>query len=254
MSCQGRAIVMVTSHDCHPTKNGTLCAVAFCALATQSRRRTPAQMRTRCSTDTSKRAHSCPSKTFHHQARQLPGWPSCRLLPVPASPDGAFPESVVDLTYRCTIDKQAISNRRWCLAPEGRDQLRYAIARFDSFRSVELSETIEAAVGRTITSVAVDNSNRLIVDLTLDDGTVLHLVQPPSDPDPSGEPRSDRALRGATSFGSSGRTAAPQSCSRRRPNRRIPVELPSFVCDPLEPFCSRRERGAPPLPAVRALR
>lgn len=107
-------------------------------------------------------------------------------FPVAASPDGAFPESVVDLTYRCTIDKQAISNRHWRLAPHARDQLRYAIARFDSFRSVELSESIEAAVGRTITEVAVDNVNRLVVDLTLDDGTVLHLVQPPADPDPSG--------------------------------------------------------------------
>jgi len=107
-------------------------------------------------------------------------------FPVQASPDGAFPESVVDLTYRCTIDKKAISNRRWGLSSLARDQLRYAIARFDSFRSVDVSERIEAAVGKTITSVAVDNSNRLIVDLELDDGSVLHLVQRPVEPDPSG--------------------------------------------------------------------
>ncbi|MDA8365611.1 MAG: hypothetical protein M0Z62_01465 [Actinomycetota bacterium] len=62
----------------------------------------------------------------------------------------------------------------------------FTIARFDSFRTVELSESIESAVGRTITDVTVDNSNRLAIDITLDDGSVLHLVQPPTGPDPSG--------------------------------------------------------------------
>jgi hypothetical protein len=37
-----------------------------------------------------------------------------------------------------------------------------------------------------ITDVTVDNTNQLLVDLTLDDGTVLHLVQPPVEPHPSG--------------------------------------------------------------------
>ncbi len=105
---------------------------------------------------------------------------------MPACPDGAFPESVVDLTYRCTIDKRAISNRRWCLNAASRDKLRYAIARFDSFRSLDVGEKIEAAIGRTITDVAVDTSNRLAVAISLDDGSVLHLVQPPGEPDPSG--------------------------------------------------------------------
>lgn len=44
--------------------------------------------------------------------------------------------------------------------PVIREVSRYAIARFDSFRSVEVSETIEVAVGRTITAVEVDNTTR----------------------------------------------------------------------------------------------
>ncbi|MCA1706815.1 MAG: hypothetical protein LC808_27565 [Actinobacteria bacterium] len=183
----GRAVVMVTSHDCHHDKEWNA-----------ARRRL---MRGGHSVEEAEAlAEADPLLDRHFQASPIvpledlsPGergnYRAGRVtgyFPVPASPDGAFPESVVDLTYRCTIDKQAISNRRWCLTPQARDQLRYAIARFDSFRSVELSESIEAAVGRTITGVTVDNTNLLAVDLTLDDGSVLRLVQRPVDPDPSG--------------------------------------------------------------------
>jgi hypothetical protein len=183
----GRAVVMVTSHDCHHDKEWNAArrrlmraghsAEAAEALAEAD----PLLDRTFQASPFVPLEDLPPGERGNFRAGRVAGY-----FPVTASPDGAFPESVVDLTYRCTIDKQAISNRHWRLAPQARDQLRYAIARFDSFRSVELSESIEAAVGRTITEVAVDNINRLVVDLTLDDGTVLHLVQPPVDPDPSG--------------------------------------------------------------------
>lgn len=183
----GRAVVMVTSHDCHHDKEWN----AFRSrLLRAGNSIEEAEARAEVEPELDRHFQASPLlplEDFPSGARgNYQGGRVAGYFPVPASPDGAFPASVVDLTYRCTIDKQAISNRRWCLTPEGRDRLRYAIARFDSFRSVELSETIEAAVGRMITAVAVDNSNRLVVDLTLDDGTVLRLVQPPADPDPSG--------------------------------------------------------------------
>jgi hypothetical protein len=183
----GRAIVMVTSHDCHHDKEWNA-----------ARRRLIRSGQSAENAEGLAEADPLLDRTFqasplvpledlpsgdrgNYRAGRVTGY-----FPVAASPDDAFPESVVDLTYRCTIDRQAISNRRWCLAPQARDHLRYAIARFDSFRSVELSESIEAAVGRMITDVTVDNTNQLLIDLTLDDGTVLRLVQPPVEPDPSG--------------------------------------------------------------------
>lgn len=183
----GRAVVMVTSHDCHHDKewNASRRRLIRAGHAVEEAESLadadPLLDRHFQASPFVPLEDLPPGERGNYRAGRVTGY-----FPVPASPDGAFPESVVDLTYRCTIDKRAISNRRWCLAPQGRDQLRYAIARFDSFRSVELSESIEAAVGRTITAAAVDNTNRLVVDLTLDDGNVLHLVQPPADPDPSG--------------------------------------------------------------------
>lgn len=183
----GRAIVMVTSHDCHHDKEWNALRGRLIRAGHSAE-------------DAEALAEADPLLDRHFQASPLiplddlpagerGNYRSGRVtgyFPVLESPDGAFPASVVDLTYRCTIDTRAITNRRWCLAAEARGQLRYAIARFDSFRTVELSESIEAAVGRTITAVAVDNANRLVVDITLDDGAVLRLVQPPTDPDPSG--------------------------------------------------------------------
>jgi hypothetical protein len=183
----GRAVVMVTSHDCHHDKEWNavrsrlLRAGHTIEEAEAMAEADPVLDRHFQASPLVPLEDLPPGERGNYRAGRVTGY-----FPVPPSPDGAFPESVVDLTYRCTIDKQAMSNRHWCLTPEARDQLRYAIARFDSFRSVELSETIEAAVGRTITAMAVDNSNRLVVDLTLDDGTILHLVQPPVHPDPSG--------------------------------------------------------------------
>ena len=108
------------------------------------------------------------------------------FFPLPASPDGAFPECVVDLTYRCTIDKRAITTRRWCLSTPERNRLRYAIARFDSFRTFELAEEIEAAVGKSITDVHIETGPGFTLELILDDDSVLRLVRPPTEPDPSG--------------------------------------------------------------------
>ena len=186
----GRALVMVTSHDCHHDKEWNV-----------ERRRL---IREGLSPEEAEAiAESDPSldRTFqasplvpmedldrpsrgNHRAGRMVGY-----FPLPVPPDESFPESVVDLTYRCTIDRKAIAERRWCLTPETRDRLRYAIARFDSFRTVEVVETIEAAIGRTVTDVRVDSTGALTIELVLDDGSSLHLVQRPTEPDPSGRSR-----------------------------------------------------------------
>ncbi|WP_419919894.1 hypothetical protein [Candidatus Poriferisocius sp.] len=122
-----------------------------------------------------------PGSRGNYRAGRVVGY-----YPLPSPPDSSFPECLVDLTYRCTIDRKAISERRWCLTPFARDRLRYAIARFDSFRTIEVAELIEAAVGRSIVDVNVDTSGSLSVELLLDDESVLRLVRPPVDPEPGG--------------------------------------------------------------------
>lgn len=183
----GRELVMVTSHDCHHDKDWN----------TEVRRLVQAGE----SQDDAERiaeGNSSLDRTFHasplvpvadfpaDQQGNLRAGKVVGYFPVPTSPDEAFPDCVVDLTYRCTVDRLAISNRRWCLSRSARDRLRYAIARFDSFRSVELSERLESAIGREITDVQVDKGSGIKVTLTLDDGTTLDLVQPPSEPEPGG--------------------------------------------------------------------
>lgn len=138
----GRAIVMVTSHDCHHDKEWNSARSRLIRAKHE-----PEEAEALAEADLTLDRH------FHAS-------PLVPLEDLPAGERG---------NYRA-----------------GRDQLRYAIARFDSFRSVGLSESIEQAVGRTITAIEVDNSNRLVIDITLDDGSSLQLVQPPTDPDPSG--------------------------------------------------------------------
>ena len=183
----GRAIVMVTSHDCHHDKEWN---TRRRKLIREGLAEDEAERIAESDDTLDRHFHASPlvpvsdfpaDEHGNLRAGRVVGY-----FPVPACPDGAFPESVVDLTYRCTIDKRAISNRRWCLNEASRNKLRYAIARFDSFRSLDVGEKLEAAIGRTITDVTVDTSNRLSVAISLDDGSVLYLVQPPGEPSPSG--------------------------------------------------------------------
>lgn len=183
----GRELVMVTSHDCHHDKEW---GVEVRRLVNAGESQDDAEVIAEANNSLDRTFHASPlvpledfpsDQRGNFRAGRVVGY-----FPVPESPDGAYPECVVDLTYRCTIDRVAISNRRWCLAKPARDRLRYAIARFDSFRAVELSERLESVIGREITSVQVDKGTGIKVTLTLDDGSTLDLVQPPVEPESGG--------------------------------------------------------------------
>ena len=183
----GRELLMVTSQDCHHDKEWNS-ARARLMKAGMSESEAEAVAEADDTLDRTFQASPLvpledipASDRGNYRAGRVVGY-----FPVPASPDGAFPESVVDLTYRSTIDRKAISNRRWCLTSDARDRLRYAIARFDSFRSVELTENLERIIGRSILGATVDNTNGLVVLLTLDDDSSIRLVQPPTEPEPGG--------------------------------------------------------------------
>lgn len=186
----GRALVMVTSHDCHHDKEWNAQRIRLMRRGID-RQEAEAMAESDPTLDRTFQASPLtPLEDFdtnsrgNYRAGRVTGF-----YPLPAPSDGSFPECVVDLTYRCTIDRKAIADRRWCLSAAARDRLRYAIARFDSFRTVELTETIEAAIGKSISDVYVDGTDSLTIQLVLDDESVLTLVQPPVEPDPSGRSR-----------------------------------------------------------------
>lgn len=186
----GRALVMVTSHDCHHDKewnterNRLIRSGVDSEEAAAIAEDDPTLDRTFQASPLVPLADFDAGSRGNYQAGRVVGY-----FPVPAPPDGSFPESVVDLTYRCTVDRKAITGRQWCLSATERDRLRYAVARFDSFRTVEIVATIEAAIGKSISDVRVDTTSALTVELVLDDDTVLRLVQPPVEPAQGGRSR-----------------------------------------------------------------
>lgn len=183
----GRALVMVTSHDCHHDKEWNIERSRLIRSGMDHREAEPIAEQDPTLDRTFQASPLIPLDDLephsrgNHRAGRVVGF-----FPLPASPDGAFPECVVDLTYRCTIDKRAITTRRWCLSPPERSRLRYAIARFDSIRNFELAEEIEAAVGKSISDVHIETGPGFTLELILDDDSVLRLVRPPTEPDPSG--------------------------------------------------------------------
>ena len=186
----GRALVMVTSHDCHHdkewnTQRARLIRSGHSASeAEEIAESDPTLDRTFQASPLVPLSDIEPTRRGNYGAGRVVGY-----FPLPEPPDRSFPPSVVDLTYRCTIDRLAITARRWCLDQQARNRLRCAIARFDSFRSVQLAETLEEAIGKSVADVSIDSTRPLAVNLILDDGSVLHLVQPPIEPEPSGRSR-----------------------------------------------------------------
>jgi hypothetical protein len=102
-------------------------------------------------------------------------------LPVPASSDGLVPESVVDLTYRVTLDRLDIV-RVACVSDVTRAHLRYALARVDTLRATSLGFDVEAVIGRHIEEVTIPRANPLLVRLVLEGGEILELLQQPAEP------------------------------------------------------------------------
>ncbi len=102
-------------------------------------------------------------------------------LPVPPSEDGTIPESVVDLTYRCTLDRFDVV-RVASLTSLARSQLRYALVRLDALRTPHLDLEVESVIGCRIEAATVPKKDPLTVRLHLDDGREIVLLQQPGEP------------------------------------------------------------------------
>jgi hypothetical protein len=123
-------------------------------------------------------------------------------LPVPALVVNGMeiiPESVVDLSYRTTLDRLAYTQRITCVSEAARERLRFALARLDVLRTLNLEIELSAAVGQEIQSAKVSKKNPLIVELVLGDGSKVHLLQTPGSPEPSPRARTSRSVRGGRS-------------------------------------------------------
>lgn len=104
-------------------------------------------------------------------------------LPVPASTDGLIPESVVDLTYRVTLDRLDVA-RVACVSDGLRARLRYALVSLDTLRARALGFEVEAVVGRKIEHVTIPDTNPLLVRVRLEGGDIIELLQKPAGPRP----------------------------------------------------------------------
>lgn len=171
----GPALVMVTSHDCHFDKDWNI------------RRR--ALIRDGVDDDASRLAEDDATldRTFTAsplvylsevdrdqgllRAGRILGY-----LPVAASDDGLVPESVVDLTYRVTLDRLDVV-RVASVSREARMHLRYGLAQLDSLRATTVGFELERVVGHHIDRVSFPRQNPLFVRLHLDDGTEVDLLQ-----------------------------------------------------------------------------
>jgi hypothetical protein len=180
----GPALVMVTSHDCHFDKEWNR------ARKDLIKRGMPEDDAEREAEDDAELDRTFtasplvdPDEPGLDRGNLLAGR-TVGYLPVPASPDGLVPVSLVDLTYRATLDRLDI-RRVACISDLARAQLRYAMARVDTLRATSLGFQVEAVVGRQIERVTIPEANPLLVRLELQGGEVLELLQRPAEPEPS---------------------------------------------------------------------
>jgi hypothetical protein len=177
----GFGLVMVTSHDCQLEKEW-------------NRRRSELIAGGKSDVDASAEATADPTldrtlvvsplvsvEDIKVDRGQLLAGHVVGYVPVPASNDGLVPECVVDLSYRCTVDRFDVV-RISSVSTLARSQLRYALVRLDSLRTPHLGFGIEDVIGRTIERAEVPQRDPLTVRLHLDDGSVINLLQQPGEP------------------------------------------------------------------------
>lgn len=197
----GRALVMVTTHDCGLDKEWNKRVRALTSAGVpedQAHEDAEADARLDRSfhvsplvDPTSVVVAGAPVDQGQLMAGRIVGY-----LPVPAlEVDGStlVPDSVVDLTYRSTLDRMAYAARVTSVSEKARARLRYALARLDVLRSPTLTVALSAAVGQEITAARVAKRNPLMVELTLSSGDVLQLLQAPGSP-PAGPSRTPASV------------------------------------------------------------
>lgn len=179
----GPALVMVTSHDCHFDKEwnrrrSNLIKRGFPPPEAEQLASADLTLDRTFTGSPLLRPEDLDLERGNLMAGRMLGY-----LPVPASADGVVPEAIVDLTYRVTLDRLDIVRLASISAP-ARAQLRHALTQLESLRAVTVGFEIEAVVGRHIDSVTFSSANPLAVQLHLDGGAIIELLQQPAEPGP----------------------------------------------------------------------
>jgi hypothetical protein len=133
-----------------------------------------------------------PTATFPDQAADAAAGHVIDLFHLPADEGREWAESVVDLSYRATVDRLFIEHRRLVLSEEARMRLRFAVARAETFRSSEIGFQLEQIINKRIRDVRQDPANPIGLEIETWDGEVVQLVKQPTEP-PAGGPQRTRA-------------------------------------------------------------
>lgn len=202
----GRALVMVTTHDCGMDKEFNAAVTELMGPDGTAMSEEAAMRRAEDRDDLDRSFQVSPlvdPGTVHvaGNAVELDLLMAGRIigyLPVPelvVNGRLVIPASVVDLGYRTTLDRLAYTQRITCISEQARQQLRYALARMDVLRSPSLEAALSDAIGQRIVKARVHKKNPLLVQLSLEDGGTVELMRKPGSP-PAGAPaRTRRSVR-----------------------------------------------------------
>jgi len=123
---------------------------------------------------------------FHTDAVQIKSGETIGCFYVPPLPSGEIAQdSVADLAYAATIDRNLLEDRVASLSNDARGRLRLALARLYALRTPEIGFEIEQAVGQKITGIHRDPSSPAEVVFDLQDGSEMRLILKPEAPRPS---------------------------------------------------------------------
>lgn len=189
----GYGPVMIVTHDCHMDRE-FLAEVSRLRQADRRLALADAESQAESDPDLDRFFQVCPLLPVDAVATQwgsIASGEAIGLFPVAEDPDkGLRAPSIVDLTHRSTIDRGTIVRRLNPLSEAARAMLRFALARYDVFRTPQIGYDLEAAVGRRIRRVEASPTSPLLVRLEFDDGSDVELVQQPAEIRGEGSARS----------------------------------------------------------------
>lgn len=117
---------------------------------------------------------------FHTDAAQIKSGETIGSFYVPPLLSGEIThDSLADLAYAATIDRNLLEDRVASLSENARGRLRLALARLYALRTPEIGFEIEQAVGQKIMSIHRDPSSPAEVVFDLQDGTEMRLILKP---------------------------------------------------------------------------
>ena len=185
-SLSGRAAVMVVSHDCHMDKEVNIRA----RVLMRERELAEDEAYQIAEDDDSLDRHVVVAPVIRIDDLVAPEDKDGRgqllsgrrigYLPLPNLPELGINDAVIDLGYRCTVDRLTLTQRLVSLNDDARVQLRYALARMDSLRTPDIGIELEKAIGQKIIGVDRPQGKRTTIVLHLSDGSDLELLPRPA--------------------------------------------------------------------------